>query len=158
MKRPNLETQVILLAEDQEGDIDLMRHAFKKARRKTPFHVVRDGEEVLAYLKGEGVYSNRSEYPLPHLLLLDLKMPRMNGFEVLRWIRARPDYKNLVVVVLTASEELWDVDQAYKWGANSFLVKPVHIKELVRLLDAVQDYWLEHNRNPHVERPFLRIK
>lgn len=158
MKRPNLEAQVILLAEDKQGDIDLMRHAFKKCRRQPPLHVVRDGEEVLAYLKGEGAYSNREEYPLPHLLLLDLKMPRLNGFEVLHWIRNQPEFKNLVVVVLTASKEIWDVDTAYKRGANSFLVKPVHMKELVRLLDAVQDYWLEHNRNPHLARPFFRIK
>src|SRR5438105_2858307 len=118
------EYAVILVAEDREDDIILIRRAFARARVVNPIHVVRDGEEALAYLKGEGKYGNRREYPLPELLLLDLKMPRMDGFEVLRWVRSQPDLRLLRVVVLTSSEDVRDVNLAYQLGANSFLVKP----------------------------------
>src|SRR6266850_4379035 len=114
---------VILLAEDREDDIVLVRRAFAKAYVLNPLQIVRDGEELVAYLKGEGKYANRAEYPLPDLLLLDLKMPRMDGFQVLEWIRQQPGLSNLRVVVLTSSENMRDVNRAYQLGANSFMVK-----------------------------------
>src|SRR3989442_654748 len=109
---------VFLLAEDREDDIILIRRAFHKAHLLNPVQVVRDGEETIAYLKGEGRYANRAEYPLPALLLLDLKMPRKDGFEVLRWIRQEPGLRSLRVVVLTSSDRLQDVNLAYQLGAN----------------------------------------
>src|ERR1051325_11431606 len=93
------DNSVILLAEDREDDVLLIRRAFKKAHLLNPLHVVHDGEEAIAYLKGEGQYANRAEYPLPALLLLDLKMPRRDGFDVLTWIRQEPGLSALRVVV-----------------------------------------------------------
>src|SRR5437879_6114874 len=119
------EYALILIAEDREDDIFVIRRAFEKAHLLNPLQVVRDGEEAIAYLKGEGKFANRGEYPLPELLLLDLKMPRIDGFEVLRWIRQQPGLNALRVVVLTSSEDIRDVNQAYRLGANSFLVKPL---------------------------------
>src|SRR2546429_5508391 len=118
------DSALILIAEDQGADISIILRAFTKARVLNPVQVVRDGEEVIAYLNGEGKFANRAEYPLPELLLLDLKMPRIDGFEVLRWLRQQPGLATLRVVVLTSSKEMRDLNLAYQLGANSFLVKP----------------------------------
>jgi CheY-like chemotaxis protein len=147
------ERSVILLAEDLEADVLLMKRAFKKARIVNPLQVVRDGEQVLAYLRGEGDYGNRDEYPLPSLLLLDLKMPRMNGFEVLSWVRAQPNFSSLRVVVLTASRELQDVNKAYQLGANTFLVKPTDFDQLVVMMQALQGFWIWMSKEPEIQRP-----
>src|SRR5258705_12172576 len=116
------EHAVILLAEDREDDILLVQRAFAKGEIANPLFVVRDGDEAICYLSGIGKYGNRAEYPLPDLLLLDLKMPRTDGFEVLRWVRQQPGLSALRIVVLTSSENIRDVNQAYRLGANSFLV------------------------------------
>src|SRR6266436_5952779 len=112
----------ILLAEDREEDIILIRKAFEKGGIHNPVFIVRDGEEAINYLSGVGRYSNRNVYPLPALLLLDLKMPGTDGFDVLRWIKSQPYLNGLRTVVLTSSESIRDVDMAYKLGATSFLV------------------------------------
>ena len=143
---------VILLAEDREDDILLIRQAFHKGGINVPLFVVRDGEEVVAYLKGEGKFYNRDEYPLPSLLLLDLKMPRMDGFEVLKWIRAQPGFSTLRVVVLTSSERIRDVNIAYNLGANSFLVKPMDFEHVLELTKILKDYWLRLDKPPETYR------
>src|ERR1043166_4419196 len=112
---------VILLVEDREEDVILLRRAFTKANFLNPIQVVSDGDEAIAYLQGAGKYADRSEYPLPKLVLLDLKMPRKDGFEVLQWIRQQPGLSAIRVVVLTASDTVRDVNRAYQLGANSFL-------------------------------------
>src|SRR6476660_4981631 len=94
---------VILLVEDRADDILLVQKAFAKGDINNPLVVVRDGEEAMAYLTGEGRFSNRAEYPLPDLILLDLKMPRVDGFELVKWIRRQPGFANIPVVVLTSS-------------------------------------------------------
>src|SRR5262245_6778938 len=104
------EQAVILLVEDREDDILLVRKSFEKGGINNPFQVVRDGEEAIQYLAGEGRYSNRAEYPLPDLILLDLKMPRVDGFEVLMWIRRQPGFGSIPVVVLTSSDAIRDVN------------------------------------------------
>src|SRR6266480_4275505 len=104
---------VILLAEDREDEVMLLRRAFAKAKFLNPLHVVANGEEAIAYLQGEGKYASRDEYPLPSLLLLDLKMPRKDGFQVLDWIRHQPELSALRVVVLTSSDAIRDVNLAY---------------------------------------------
>jgi CheY-like chemotaxis protein len=144
---------VILLAEDNEDHVLLTRRAFKMAGLLNPVFVVQDGEEAIAYLQGEGKFSNRSEYPLPTLLLLDLKMPRKNGFEVLEWLRGKPQLSALRVVVLTTSDQIHDVNRAYQLGANSFLTKPVDFRDFVQLSSAIKGYWLWMSRAPEVERP-----
>jgi len=149
---PLAERGVILLEEDCEDDVFLIRRAFEKAGIKNPLFVVRNGEEVLAYLQGTGRFSNREEYPLPDLLLLDLKMPRMDGFEALHWLRRQPGFSSLRVVVLTSSEEMRDVNKAYGLGANSFMVKPMDFQNVVELGKLVHDYWLIGSRAPETSR------
>ena len=147
-----LDVAVFLLAEDDEDHVHLIRRAFKKANLLNPLHVVRNGEEAIAYLEGVCPYANRAEYPLPALLLLDLRMPRKNGFEVLEWIRGRPGLESLRVIVLTTSEDMRDVNLAYRLGANSFLVKPADFAQFVNVLQAVQGYWLWMDKAPDVSR------
>jgi len=143
---------LILLVEDQEEDILLIRRAFKKANFINTLQVVRDGEEAIAYLNGSGKYRNRDEYPLPALVLLDLKLPRLDGLEVLKWIRGQPGLSTLRVVVLTASQRIQDVNAAYQMGANSFLVKPVEFDNFVSVVNALQGYWLWLDKAPEISR------
>jgi CheY-like chemotaxis protein len=147
------EQSVILLVEDRGDDILLVQRAFARAKVVNPLFVVRSGEEAITYLQGEGKYSNRAEYPLPDLLLLDLKMPGLDGFDVLKWVRSQPAFKALRVVVLTSSEEVYDVDKAYNLGANSFLVKPSSFDNYVEVLRAMNGYWMWISKSPRVERP-----
>ena len=150
------ETKLILLAEDRQDDVDIILKAFQRAWVTTPVHVVRDGEEAIQYLKGEGRYSNREEYPLPTLLLLDLKMPRVDGFEVIKWVRGEPGFSTLPIVVLTSSEQIRDVNRAYELGANSFLVKQMEFDNARALSEMINDYWLRTNSQPTTSRPERR--
>lgn len=143
----------ILLAEDNDDDAFLMCRAFRRAHLLNPLVRVRGGEEAIAYLKGEGCYSNRNRFPLPFLLLLDLKMPRVNGFEVLQWVREQEDLKRLLIVVLTSSTREPDINKAYDLGANSYLSKPASFDELVQLLNRLQGYWIITNVSPDLRRP-----
>jgi CheY-like chemotaxis protein len=132
--------KTILLAEDNTSHVELIRHAFKDAGLPYPIQVVSDGEQAIAYLKGEGRYSDRHNYPYPALLLLDLKMPRTLGFEVLAWARRQPEHKTLPIVVLTNSSDIKDLNRAYELGANSFLVKPLNIQDLKNLIQALHGF------------------
>jgi CheY-like chemotaxis protein len=140
--------QFILLAEDDPNDVLLIQRAFQKAGLKHRLKVVRDGGQAIQYLSGRGIYADREKYPMPYLLLLDLKMPGTDGFEVLQWARAEPDARRLLVVVLTSSNLQSDVDKAYDLGANSYLVKPVEFDEMVNLIKRFEAYWAEINRTP----------
>lgn len=144
---------LVLLVEDNDDDVALVRRAFGKEKVVNPLQVVKSGEEALEYLMGTGRYANRLEYPLPELMLLDLKLPGINGFQVLRWLRQQPGLKSLRVVVLTASDALSDATQAYQLGANSFLVKPIDFNEFVNITNAIQGYWLWSSRSPELKRP-----
>lgn len=147
------EQAVILLAEDLANDVVLVRRALDKAGVKNPFFVVRDGEECLAYLHGVGKFSKRDEYPLPDILLLDLKMPRMDGFEVLREIRGHKAFAALRIIVLTSSEDVYDVNRAYELGANSFLVKPLEFQNYTAMMRTLSSFWLHTSKAPTVDRP-----
>jgi CheY-like chemotaxis protein len=149
----NLECDVILVAEDNEDHVLLIRRAFRQSGLVNPVYVVKDGDETIAYLKGEGKFANRAEYPLPCLLLLDLKMPNKNGFEVLKWVRSQPAFAALRVVVLTTSGDTRDINLAYQLGANSFLTKPVDFRDFVQLTTAVKGYWLWLSHAPDLQRP-----
>jgi len=148
--------EIILLVEDREDDILLIRRAFEKAHVPNPMYVVRNGEEAIAYLSGENGFSNRDEHPLPQMVLLDLHMPRVDGFEVIKWIRQQPGFGTLLVIVLTSSDQLRDVHEAYKLGANSFLVKPLDFQNFVELGEIIRNYWINTNRTPEIVRPPAR--
>ena len=135
----------ILVAEDDLGDILLLRKAFAAAAVKMPVHFARDGQEVLDYLSGNPPFNNPVEYPLPNLLLLDLCLPRRNGFEVLQWVRSHPNLNQLLVVVLSSTDEPAEVRRTHEMGANAFLVKPAEPAELVLLVERLQRYWLRIN-------------
>jgi len=137
--------QIILLVDDGEFDVLLMRAAFKKAQFHPVLHVVRNGEEAIAYLAGTGDYNDRARFPLPTLVLLDINMPKKNGFEVLRWLRADPVVKRLSVTMLTASLRPEDVDLAFDLGANSYLVKPSNLESLADMLRTLRD-WIRINQ------------
>lgn len=144
---------VILIAEDNPDDVSMLKRALEQAAIKTPIYFVADGEQTIAYLKGGGKFANRDEYPLPDLLLLDLKMPRSDGFEVLEWLRHQPSLASLRTVVLTTSDRIWDVNRAYELGANSFLVKPLDFTDFKNTLQAVYNYWLALDKGPKITRP-----
>ena len=145
-----MECELILLAEDDPEDAELARRAFKKHCFVNPLFIVSDGSQVISYLLGEGKFSDRREYPLPSLLIVDLQMPVMNGFDVIRWVRAHDTFKSLPIVVLTTSDNLSDVNSAYSLGANSFMVKPVDFTDFVGMGAAVRSYWLWVNTPPRV--------
>src|SRR5437879_2366050 len=142
------EDAVILLVEDQSDDIQLVQRALLKAQVYNPILVVRDGEEALDYLNGAGKFADRKQYPLPDLMLLDLKMPKMDGFEVLREMRKRPSLKPMRVIVLTSSDLIYDVNKAYELGASSFLVKPQEFENYSELMRTLRTFWLKHNSMP----------
>jgi len=143
---------VILLVEDREDDILLIRRALDQANVHNPLHIVRDGEEAISYLQSDGNYARRDEFPLPDLVLLDLKMPKVDGFELLQWIRQQPSLKALRVVVLTSSEDIFDINRAYELGANSFLVKPLEFINYPAMMRTLSSFWLKHSRPPEIDR------
>ncbi|HEV2380841.1 MAG TPA: response regulator [Terriglobia bacterium] len=144
---------LILLVEDQENDVLLISRSFAKSKVLNPVQVVRNGPQAIEYLKGAGPFANRAEFPLPSLVLLDIKMPGMDGFEVLRWIRQESGLSNLRVVMLTSSDDIRDVNRAYQLGANSFLVKPVDFERFVEITQALSGYWLWMDQPPQASRP-----
>lgn len=138
----------ILLAEDNEDDVFLLQRAMAKAQLTNPVQVVPDGEQALAYLKGEGIYGDRTKYPFPALLLLDIKMPRMDGLEVLSAVRRDPLLKRLVVIFLTSSNQQRDINAAFDLNANSYLVKPAGSDRMTSVFETVRAYWLALNQYP----------
>jgi CheY-like chemotaxis protein len=138
--------QTVLYVEDSVDDFTLFELAARKCG--TPFTLRRaaDGEQAIAYLSGAGVYAEREDHPFPDLVLLDLRMPGMDGFEVLRWIRDKPTTKSLPVVVLAGSSFRADVRRALELGANSYAVKPGKFEELQVLIDQIADVWLEREK------------
>jgi CheY-like chemotaxis protein len=137
--------QTILLVDDTEDDRIFMRAAFQKARLNWPLQEVHDGDEAIAYLKGDGPYRDRGHFPLPPVMLLDLNMPKKHGFDVLKWVRGQEQFKLLQIIILTASTRPDDVKQAYSMGANSFLVKPAAIEDLEKMIGCLRD-WLQINQ------------
>ena len=134
--------ETILLAEDNDDHVLLIKRAFLQARLLNPMQVVHDGVQAIAYLSGSGQYADRNEYPLPGLLLLDLKMPNKDGFEVMEWLRVQAPLRDLRIVVLTTSDRIFDVRRAYDLGAHSFLTKPVELRDFVQLGPAIKGFWV----------------
>ncbi len=140
----------ILLVEDEPNDVFLFERAFKKLNLSGNLQIVSDGEAAIAYLTGEGKYEDREKFPIPSLILLDLKLPRISGLEILSWLRQQPGLKRLLVVVLSSSKETIDINRAYDLGANSYLVKPVAFGTLVNIVKTLDLYWLAFNERPEV--------
>ena len=138
----------ILHVEDDANDVLLVQRALKKANVGTRIHSVSDGDQAISYLSGAGAFSDRERYPLPHLVLLDLKMPRKSGLEVLQWVREQPQFNATVVVVFTSSKHDQDIGRAYELGANSYLVKPVGFDALFETVKSVNHYWGTLNQAP----------
>jgi CheY-like chemotaxis protein len=142
MKEHRHKTAHILVAEDDTTDVFFLQRAFKRAGIPLTLQFVEDGQEVLDYLQGRGRFTDRSEHPFPELLLLDLHMPRRDGFEVLSWIQKQPALEDLQVVIFTSSTEKRDIERARDLGANSYLVKPHSIQELIEFVAAFKKHWL----------------
>ncbi len=131
---------VILLVEDSAADAGLVRASFKRWGIKNPIDHVTDGEQAIAYLSGQGVYQGREPGEKPAVAILDLSLPHVSGFEVLEWIRSRPEFKTLPVVVLSGTQNLKDFDQAHRLGANACVVKSLQLNELYELIQHL-DYF-----------------
>src|SRR4051812_44947716 len=144
---------IVLLVDDREDDILLSQQAFARASVPNQLFAVRDGAEAIAYLQGDGRFANRAEFPLPHLLLLDINMPKVDGFGVLKWVRSNPELGNLRVVMLTTSDEMTDIDKAYSMGVNSYVVKPVKFNSFVDLIGFLLRFWFENSRAPNLPVP-----
>jgi len=136
----------VLHVDDDPNDTELLRAATRRAKAQFLLHNVEDGDGAMAYLNGLGIYADRCEYPMPSLILLDLKMPRATGLEILKWIREHPECGNLPVVILSGSQLHEDIRQAYETGANSYLVKPLGFEELVNIVKDVDAVWLPAER------------
>ena len=131
----------ILLVEDEENDAMLLKMAFAKNNIPNPVQWVRDGLEAVAYLNGDGIYADRALYPFPEVLLLDLKMPRMTGMELLAWIAEHPDFKIIPTIIMTSSKQELDIEKAYQLGANTYMTKPCSFDELANMVKLTHEYW-----------------
>lgn len=138
----------ILLIEDDPNDILFIQRAFRQANTTNPIQTVRDGDSAIAYLSGIDQYEDRDRFPLPILVLLDLKLPRRSGIEVLEWMKQRPVIRRIPVIVLTSSKESVDIERTYDLGVSSYLVKPVRFKTLVEMVRLLAAYWLNLNEHP----------
>jgi len=138
----------ILLVEDDPRDVELIRRAFKQARMANPIKVVNDGADARDYLSGAGVYADRTQYPVPFLVLLDLNLPRVSGLDVLEWIRKQAGLEELRVVILTSSRDAPDMERAYALGANSYLNKPGNFEQPVMLMSSLEFHWAVIEQSP----------
>lgn len=139
----------ILLVEDNPADCALIRRAFEKAKLSAGLFRAKDGDDAVDYLDGSGDYQDRVQHPLPSLILLDIKLPRRSGFEVLSWIRRDPrPLRRMPVVMLTSSRHSVDINRAFELGANAYTVKPDTNAELVELLESIKHFWLQTNEFP----------
>ncbi|MEO0375267.1 MAG: response regulator, partial [Cyanobacteria bacterium P01_A01_bin.17] len=141
----------VLLVEDDANDILLLQRALGKTQLDpVDLKTVSYGDAAIAYLSRQLPYADSEKYPLPTLLLLDIKLPRRSGLEVLEWIRQQPQLKRLLVVILTGSKEQPDLEKAYDLGVNSYLVKPGVFADLVELMKTLHQYWLSLNEHPQL--------
>ncbi len=138
----------ILLVEDSPADVELTLRAFRRRRLSNPVAVARDGEEALDYVHGRGTFAGGA--PLPGIVLLDLRLPRVDGLEVLRQMKADTRYRSIPVVVLTTSEEDRDVRASYELGAASYIVKPVEFDKFLEVVERIDLYWILTNVPPPV--------
>ena len=137
MKKP------ILIVEDTEDDVFFLKRALRDSKIDHPLKVVTDGRQALEYLQGEGAHADRTQSPLPFLILLDLKLPYVMGLDVLKWIRERPEFANTLVVVLTSSQHERDMEETYRLGGDAYLIKPATPAKLLELMKNLRDKWIQ---------------
>jgi CheY-like chemotaxis protein len=140
----------ILYAEDEENDVHFLKRAFVAAGITNVLKVVPDGQQAIDYLSGEKQFFDRQEFPIPIMVLLDLKLPHRSGFEVLKWIREDPKFGNLLILIYSSSNQPRDIEKAYKLGANGYLVKQGNPDQLASIVRSIRDYWLNHNEPPSI--------
>ena len=138
----------MLVAEDEETDVFLLRRAFERAGVAVNPMFVRDGQETLDYLEGLGEFSDRSKFPLPAIIVLDIKMPRMNGFDVLSWLKSNREHHSTPVIMFSGSDDLRDIERAYELGANVYMMKPAEADQLLQLVSILKEYWTKYVKLP----------
>lgn len=131
----------ILQVEDSADDARLLQLIFQKAGVSNHIITVPNGEEAVCYLKGEGAYADRTRFPMPGVLLIDLKLPGISGFDVLEWVKQQPSLKEILLVGLSGHDEISQIGRLYKLGARSFLTKPVNLAEIMNLIKAFTGHW-----------------
>jgi DNA-binding response OmpR family regulator len=140
--------QTILYVEDDQNDALLVRRALHHLRSEVALHTVEDVETAIAYLAGEGMYADRERYPLPSMVLLDIKIPGRSGMDLLGWVREKEALQGVPVVMFTSSMVESDIKLAYQLGANSYIVKPVSFVDLMEKLRGIVEVWLRINLSP----------
>ncbi len=148
MRRP----PVILVADDDDNDVLLLERAFKRAKVAGRFVVVRDGQEAIDYLSGTGRFGDRASYPWPALMLLDLKMPLLDGFDVLTWCREHPPARDLPIVVMSSSNQESDVERAMALGAAAYQVKSGDLQHLLAFARNLREKWLKRAKKETLRR------
>ncbi len=132
----------VLHVDDDPNDTELLQAASRQAGVPFALQHIQDGEHAIAYLNGLGDFADRRRYPVPSLIILDLKLPRTSGFEVLKWMREHPQYAGIPIVVLSGSENQDDIQRCYSMGANSYIVKPLEYQALIRVVETLHTVWL----------------
>jgi CheY-like chemotaxis protein len=143
--------KAILLVEDSDDDVFLISRAFKNVGLVTPLLRATDGQDAIDYLSGKDIYADRVKFPMPSLVLLDIKLPFISGLEVLRWIRGQAPLVALPVVMFTTSNQECDVRSAYSARANAFLVKPARLEECTNIASVIKQFWIDANIAPPLE-------
>ena len=142
----------VLLVEDDLNDIFIVKRAFKMANLATPLQVVTDGQEAISYLRGDDKYADRDAFPLPKLIVMDIRMPRRTGFEVLEWVKSTDRLlRRIPIVIVSSSESPADINRAYELGANAYMVKPMNFREVEHLFETITHYWGLECAKPEVE-------
>ena len=145
----------VLLVEDEQADVFIMQRAWKKAEVENPLMVVNDGRAATDYLSGNGQYADREKFPMPCLILLDIKLPYMSGLQVVEWLRKFQPCATTPAVFLTSSASDMDIEKAYALGGNAYLVKPPTPEKLVQMLQDLKNFWMKQNKFPP---EFLKLK
>ena len=131
----------VLLVEDDLNDIFFVKRAFKIAKIENPLQVVTDGQEAMQYLRGEGKYADRATHPLPKLIVMDIKMPRKSGFDVLQWVKNDGPLRRIPIVIVSSSDNPADINHAYELGANAYMIKPMDLRAVEHLFSSITHYW-----------------
>ena len=143
------EFKTVLFADDSSGERLLFAQAGQKAGVRYKLQTVTNGHAAVAYLSGSGEYRDRARFPLPALLILDINMPELDGFETLKWVRSQAVFRSMPVVMFSTSSQSEDIQRAYKLSANSYLLKPANLSGLLQIVKMIEVYWLELNRPEH---------